>query len=430
MRILFVHQNFPGQFLHLAPALVRRGHKVHALRIANDATGLSLWQGVRIHPYAPARGSTKGIHPWIADMETKTIRGEAAWRKARELRAAEFSPDVIYAHPGWGESLFLKEVWPNARLVLFGEFFYSPEGADMGFDLEFASTDPEADRCRTQMKNLNHLAQLGNADLVVSPTRWQASRFPSPWRERIEIAHEGVDTRRLAPEPSVRLQLKDGAQLSREDEVITFVARHLEPYRGFHVFMRALAALLRARPKARVLIVGEEGVSYGAKPPGHRSWKECLLDEVGPALEEAGAGRVHFLGRLDREAFTKVLQLSTVHVYLTYPFVLSWSLIEAMSIGCAIVASDTAPVREVLTHGRDALLVDFFDGAQLVAAVNDLLEDEAGRRRLGMQARLQAVERFDLERVCLPRQLSLLERFDAASVKAAPQQPVANSRAS
>jgi glycosyltransferase involved in cell wall biosynthesis len=409
MRILLVHQNFPGQFLHLAPALVRRGHEVHALKIANGTVTPSLWRGVHVHPYAPTRGSSKGIHPWIADMETKTIRGEAAWRKARELRATGFSPDVIYAHPGWGESLFLKQVWPQARLVLLGEFFYSPEGADMGFDPEFASADAGADHCRTQMKNLNHLSQLVHADLVISPTRWQASRFPMPWRDRIEIAHEGVNTRRLRPDPQVRARLKNGTELSREDEVITFVARHLEPYPGFHVFMRALPALLRSRPKAQVLVVGEEGVSYGAKPSAHGSWKECLLEELGPALDEAGAARVHFLGRLDRESFTKILQLSTVHVYLTYPFVLSWSLIEAMSIGCAIVASDTAPVREVLSDGRDALLVDFFDGAGLVERVNELLEDAVLRARLVAQARCAAIERFDLESVCLPRQLAVLE---------------------
>lgn len=408
MRILFVHQNFPGQFLHLAPALAARGHEVQALRITPKAQATTLWRGVLVHSSAPQRGSAQAIHPWLSDLETKFIRGEAAWHKARALKADGFTPDLIYTHPGWGESLFLKEVWPGARLVLFGEFFYTAEGADMDFDPEFRRADPGEDRCRLQARNLNQLSQLTQADLLISPTRWQASTYPSPWREAIQVVHDGIDTQALRPDPGVRAAFKDGRTLTREHEVITFVARHLEPYRGFHIFMRALPALLKARPQAHVLIVGEDGVSYGSPPPRHRHWRERMLEEVGPQIPAADEGRVHFLGRLDRAAFTRVLQLSRVHVYLTYPFVLSWSLIEAMSIGCSIVGSDTAPVREVLADGHNALLVDFFDAQGLVRRVEELLDDWAQAQRLSAQARRSAVERFDLTRVCLPRQLSLL----------------------
>jgi glycosyltransferase involved in cell wall biosynthesis len=408
LRILFVHQNFPGQFLHLAPALAARGHEVQALRITPKAQATTLWRGVLVHSSAPQRGNAQAIHPWLSDLETKFIRGEAAWHMARALKAGGFTPDVIYAHPGWGESLFLKEVWPCARLVLFGEFFYTAEGADLGFDPEFQCADPGEDRCRLQARNLNQLSQLALANLVISPTRWQASTYPSPWREAIEVVHDGIDTQALRPEPGVRAAFKDGSALTREDEVITFVARHLEPYRGFHTFMRALPALLKTRPQAHMLIVGEDGVSYGSPPPGYRHWRERMLDEVGPQISPADARRVHFLGRLERAAFTRVLQLSRVHIYLTYPFVLSWSLIEAMSIGCSIVASDTAPVREVLADGHNALLVDFFDAQALVRRVEELLDDWAQAQRLSAQARRSAMEWFDLTRVCLPRQLSLL----------------------
>lgn len=408
MRILFVHQNFPGQFLHLAPALAARGHEVQALRITPKTQASTRWRGVLVHSSAPQRGSSQAIHPWLGDLETKFIRGEAAWQQARALKAGGFTPDVIYAHPGWGESLFLKEVWPGARLVLFGEFFYAAEGADMGFDPEFQRTDPGEDRCRLQARNLNQLSQLTQADLVISPTRWQASTYPSPWREAIEVVHDGIDTQALRPEPGVHAAFKDGRRLTRQDEVITFVARHLEPYRGFHSFMRALPALLAALPRAHVLIVGEDGVGYGAPPPRHRHWRAHMLDEMGHRLGTEQAARVHFLGRLDRAAFTRVLQLSRVHVYLSYPFVLSWSLIEAMSIGCAIVASDTAPVREVIAHGQQGLLVDFFEAAQLVQRIGELFDDPALAQRLSAQARRSAVESFDLQRICLPRQLALL----------------------
>lgn len=345
----------------------------------------------------------------MADFETKVIRGEAAWRKALELQRAGFEPDVIYAHPGWGESLFLKEVWPRARLVLFGEFYYASEGADTGFDPEFAPGSQDEDRCRVQMKNLNQLAQLQVADLVISPTRWQASRYPQPWGDRIEVVHDGIDTDALRPDPHVKAKLADGRELTRDDEVITFVARNLEPYRGFHVFMRALPALLRTRPKAHVLIVGEDGVSYGAAPRQHRSWREFMLAEMGSQVNAEDAARVHFLGRVPRDAFTRILQLSTVHVYLTYPFVLSWSLLEAMSMGCVVVGSNTPPVREAIEDGEQGLLVDFFDAGALVKAVDRLLEDGVLRKRLSTGARVRARERYDLNRCCLPRQIVLLE---------------------
>lgn len=235
----------------------------------------------------------------------------------------------------------------------------------MGFDPEFAASDPEADACRLQMKNLNHLAHLDQADGGLSPTRWQADTFPSPWRERIAVAHDGIDTDMLSPDPAAVLTWRAPGtervhRWTRDDEVITFVARHLEPYRGFHVFMRALPDLLRERPRAQVLIVGDEGAGYGAAAPAGCTWRGLFSNEVRPRISEEDWARVHFLGRLERQDFTRLLKVSRVHVYLSYPFVLSWSLIEAMSVGACIVASDTAPVREVLTDQEQGRLVNFF----------------------------------------------------------------------
>lgn len=388
--------------------MAARGHEVHALRIAK-APNTTTWKGGVVHSYNPQRGSSKEIHPWLIDLETKVIRGEAAWRKATELKKAGIEPDVIYAHPGWGESLFLKEVWPHAKLVLFGEFYYAAEGADSSFDPEFPPSIANEEWCRLQTKNLNQLAQFQLADIAISPTHWQAGRYPMPWRDRIQVVHDGIDTAALRPDPHVKAKLADGCELTRDHEVITFVARHLEPYRGFHIFMRALPALLRARPKAHVLVVGEDGVSYGQPPPAHRNWREYMLAEMGSQISTEGARRVHFVGRLQRDAFTRVLQLSAVHIYLTYPFVLSWSLLEAMSVGCAIVASDTAPVREVIDDEEQGLLVNFFDADQLVRSVDRLLEDSDFRGRLGLHARDRIQERYDLRRTCLPRQLKLIE---------------------
>jgi glycosyltransferase involved in cell wall biosynthesis len=275
----------------------------------------------------------------------------------------------------------------------------------MGFDAEFAAPNGAADACRMQMKNLNNLAHLDQADAAISPTQWQADTFPAHWRQRIHVIHDGIDTDALQPRSDVQFKLPDGNPLTRKDEVVTYVARHLEPYRGFHVFMRALSDLLRQRPHARIVIVGEEGNGYGAAAPQGTSWRQVFTDEVRGRISDADWARVHFVGRLSRPDFTSLLQLSRVHVYLSYPFVLSWSLLEAMSAGCCIVASDTAPVREAITCGEHGRLVGFFDQAGLVARIVDLLADPAERDRLGAQARQRAIERYDLQKVCLPEQL-------------------------
>jgi len=411
MNILFIHQNFPGQFKFLAPALVQHGHTVVAMTM--QKVEAKAWQGVKLVPYAASRGTTPNVHPWVADFETKTIRGEACFRAALQMKAQGFTPDVILAHHGWGESLFLKEVWPQAKLAIYCEFFYHPQGADMGFDPEFPSKDA-GEACRLRLKNLNNLLHFEVADAGLSPTHWQAGTFPERFRDKITVVHDGIDTRVVVPNPKVSLTLNGQLTLTRHDEVITFVNRNLEPYRGFHIFMRALPEILKRRPKARVLIVGGNGVSYGAAPSperhgGLQTWCQIYTAEVRPQISDADWARVHFLGNVPYQHFIPLLQLSTVHVYLTYPFVLSWSLLEAMSVGCAIVASDTQPLHEAIQHDETGRLVDFFDVAGLANEVCKLLDDPAARQRLGQNARQFAQANYDLQTVCLPRQLAWVE---------------------
>lgn len=407
MKILFVHQNFPGQFVHLAPAL--------AADAANEVVALSmqknppaLWNGVKVFSYQVARGTSAETHPWLADSEPKVIRGEAAMRAALQLREQGFVPDVIIAHPGWGESLFLKSVWPKAKLGIYAEFFYHASGADVGFDPEFSSDNIEQ-ACKIQLKNINNLLHIEMADAAISPTHWQASTFPSAFRERISVIHDGINTDLIAPNPGVALNLGGDLTLTREDEVITFVNRNLEPYRGYHIFMRALPQILAQRPNARVLIVGGDDVSYGAKSATGKSWKEIFLSEVITQLPESALKRIHFLGNIPYQHFIPLLQLSRVHVYLTYPFVLSWSLLEAMSAGCAIVASNTQPLHEAIRQNETGRLVDFFDVAALTQEVCDLLDQPEERQRLGENARRFACEFYDLQRVCLPAQLEWVQ---------------------
>lgn len=399
MRILFVHQNFPGQFKHLAPELAKNKNQVIALSMT-DSHRLAIPQ-VQVIQYQANRSTSTQIHPWVADFETKVIRGHAAFNAAINLKNQGFSPDVIVAHPGWGESMFLKEVWPNAQLGIYCEFYYHTEGADTNFDAEFSS-NLDIDRCRVQIKNANSAVHFPLAKAGISPTHWQASTFPDIFRSKISVIHDGIDTELIRPRPDVRLQIKKGTEFTKNDEIITFVNRNLEPYRGYHSFMRALPSILKARPNAHVLIVGGDDVSYGSRPLNGQKWKNIFLDEV---RENLDLSRVHFLGNLPYEHYIAVMQLSSVHVYLTYPFVLSWSLLEAMSIGAAVVASNTAPVLEAIKDGETGLLVDFFNKDSLVAAVVSLLENPQERARLGRAARDFARKNYDLKTICLPRQI-------------------------
>jgi glycosyltransferase involved in cell wall biosynthesis len=403
MNILFIHQNFPAQFKHLAPGLVAAGHEVSALILSKTKT--ERWLGVNIIKYSLDRGNAENVHAWALDFESKVIRGEACLNACLKLRSGGFIPDVIVAHPGWGESLFVKEVWPDVNLKLYCEFFYHSQGADVGFDSEF-SLGNEGNAGRVALKNANILLQFQSADAGVCPTHWQASTFPKHIREKITVIHDGIDTQVLKPRPDVQFCLDTGQTITREDEVITFVNRALEPYRGFHVFLRSLPVLLLERANAQVLIVGEEGVSYGGQPPGNTSWKKIFIDEVFPKLTGSQRARIHFLGTIPFNRFVSLLQVSRVHVYLTYPFVLSWSLLEAMSVGCSIVASDTKPLHEAITHNETGLLVDFFDPEALAESVCSLLDDSARRAKFGVRAREFARTTYDLETVCMPKQMA------------------------
>jgi glycosyltransferase involved in cell wall biosynthesis len=407
--ILFIHQNFPGQFKHLAPALAARGHQVKALAITGQAVA-----GVELIQYKPQRGTSSHIHPWVAEFETKVIRGEACGQAMLALRQAGFTPDLIVAHPGWGESLFAKDVWPASKLLSFLEFYYASQGTDVGFDPEFARTG-FAEDARLRLKNANNLLALEASDWGLSPTAWQRSSLPRFFHDQVSVIFDGIDTDVVKPNKAVSLQIGKAEapddqrhHLQVGDEVITFVNRNLEPYRGYHVFMRALPAVLKARPNARVLIVGGDGVSYGAKPPEGMTWKQRFLDEVQAQLDMS---RVHFLGNIPYQSFLRLLQISACHVYLTYPFVLSWSCIEAMAAGCLIIGSRTPPVMEAIRDRENGLLVDFFDTDALSKRMIEVLSEPRAYEALRASARRDAIERYDLKNVCLPQQIQLVERL-------------------
>ncbi|MBI3505457.1 MAG: glycosyltransferase [Proteobacteria bacterium] len=398
--ILFIHQNFPGQYLHLAPALAARGHKVRSLSIRRNAP----LPGVTGEIYAPTRGTTREAHPWAQDFETKILRGEACARAIEGLVASGFVPDIVCSNPGWGEPLFVKDVLPDAHLHLYLEYLYYTRGGDTGFDPEF-SPDSVQTRAHARAKRAAQLLAVDAMDSAVAPTRWQRDTFPEALRGRIDVCFDGVDTGRVKPDPAAVLE-HEGRTFRAGQPIVTFVSRNLEPYRGFHIFMRALPKLLAAAPDAQVLIVGGDGVSYGRAPADGVSFRKRFLDELGERIDRA---RVHFLGTLAYDKFVRVLQVSAVHTYLTYPFVLSWSMIEAMAAGCLVVGSATGPVEEVIADGVNGRLVDFFDTDALAGTLAAALRDPAANRTLRANARQTACERYDLA-ACLAGQIGLVEK--------------------
>jgi glycosyltransferase involved in cell wall biosynthesis len=322
-------------------------------------------------------------HLYLRQTEASTLHGQAAARAMLQMKRSGFSPDTILAHPGWGETLFAKDVFPNARLVHPCEWYYNAEGADLGFDPEFPLSFD--DRARIRMWNAQHTLDLIQCDAAVSPTHWQRSRYPEILRPKIVVQHEGIDTENLGPDPTAVVTTPSGTVLRAGDPVITYVARNLEPYRGFHVFMRALEKIQQADPRCHALIVGGDEVSYGKRPEGAKNWREKMLAEV-----KLDPTRTHFMGRIPRAQYLKVLQVSAAHVYLTYPFVLSWSLLEAMACGAPIVASDTAPVRDVVRHGQNGQLVNFFDVQEAATKALDTLQSREQQVVLRKQARADA----------------------------------------
>ena len=408
MRLLFVHQNFPGQYLHIARHLAQTGrHEIVFITEPNE----NRLGGVRKVPYRPPAPATPGaVHEAARDFDTAMRRAESVAVTARSLRQLGFAPDAIIGHHGWGELLNLPDVWPDAPILGYLEFFYRLVGADVDFDPEFPM-QPEAFG-RVRAKNAVNLLALGLEKQGQSPTEWQRSTYPDWAQPRIALLREGADLDLCRPDPEAWRSVLEvgGLRIAPEDKLVTYVARDLEPYRGFHIVMRALPRLLKARKDIKVVLVGGDGVSYGALPP-RGTWRQQMLEEIGDGLDIT---RVVLPGRIDYDLYRRMLQRSDAHVYLTYPFVASWSLREALAMGCAVIGSDTTPVREFVTPGETGLLVPFHDPAALADSVLRVLGDRALARRLREGARRFAGDRLDL-RETLAGYVALIARMAGAA---------------
>ncbi|MBT0963457.1 glycosyltransferase family 4 protein [Denitromonas iodatirespirans] len=404
MRFLFVHQNFPGQFRHVAQALAEdpRHEVVGIGDVRTVKPGRAMHPRLQVVAYPSPRGGGQQTHPYLRNFEGQVRRGQKLFRAAMQLKATGFVPDVVVVHPGWGEALFLRELFPAARHIHYCEYFYRADGGDVGFDPEFPVTVDG--RAGVHVKNSAQLLGLTQCDAGISPTLWQRSRYPAEYQPRIRVLHEGIDTARARPDAQAVLAV-GGRRFRAGDEIVTFVARNLEPYRGFHGFMRALPGLQALRPAAQILIVGGDEVSYGRRLPAGESYRQKYRAEIADRID---ASRIHFLGKLPYDDYLKVLQVSAAHVYLTYPFVLSWSMLEAMACGCLVVASATAPVQEMIVDGENGLLTDFFDADMLARKVAGALADPQAHAPIRARARAFVVQNHDLRTHCLPAWVDFL----------------------
>lgn len=401
MHALFVHRNFPAQFGHIAAHLVReRGWECTFV----SETEPGVVAGIRKIQYRPRGGATDATHYFARTFENAVAHAHGVYEALEPLRD-ELRPDVVVGHSGFGSTLFLPELWPDTPLAGYFEYFYRPHGSDLDFRPDFPPL-PE-DVLRSRARNAMIMLDLEQCRAGYSPTHWQRNLFPEAYRAKIRVVHDGVDLELWHPRDQAAARADLG--LDPEALVVTYVSRGLESMRGFDIFMRAARLVCEADARAVCLVVGDDRVAYGGdlKHVGGQSFKEHVLAEGGYDLE-----RIRFLGQIPPAKLAQVLSAGDVHVYLTVPFVLSWSLLDAMACGCAVVASDTEPVREVVRHGENGILVDFFDHEGLAAATLDVAGSPAAYAHLRRAAEETVRADYSLD-VTLPRLAGLYEGLTA-----------------
>ena len=400
MNILFVHQNFPGQYRELFQWLIAQGG--HQIVFLTQRKGVPAVKGARIIEYAAHHKPADSAYAPTKYWEECTGNGLGAAFAAQKLAAAGFRPDIILGNVGWGELTFLKQVWADVQIIGFFEYYFLAQGGSVGFDPEFPASDHAP--FFMHARNAVNFANFQTVDLGQSPTFFQRDTYPTNFHDKIYVCHDGIRTDRLVPNPHARVPLSRlGRAVTRDDEIFTYMSRNMEPVRGFHKFMRALPQILAERPNARALIIGGNEVSYGKASDAQGGYRAEMEREIGARVDW---DRVHFLGKVPYAAYQQIIQISRAHVYLTVPFVLSWSSMEAMSMGATIIASDTAPVREVMKHGENALLVDFHDHNALAAQVMEVLARPEGFSQLGQAARAHMIANYDFATKCLPTHIA------------------------
>lgn len=398
MKILFVHRGFPGQFKYLAAALTLDPNN-EIFFLTEDEIGSI--NGVNKIVHKVKTGTHEAYNSYSKNYDIAIERALETAEQAEILKNNGFKPDIIYGFSGWGSSMFIKDVFPDVPFICYCEWYLNPEGAHLGFD---GTKLGLKERAKLRCDNAHVLTTLALCDGGISPTHWQKSQFPKEFQDKISVVHDGVDVGLFEPNKDVKFIIKDkNIELTTKDEVITYGTRGLEPTRGFPQFMEAVAKLLKKRPKAHFIIAGEDIVCYSHKTTG--TYKKQMLKQF-----DIDLNRVHFVGTLPYNDYAKFLQVSSCHVYLTYPFVLSWSILDALSTGCLVVGSNTAPVTEVIEDNFNGLLAEFFNVNQLVEKIEYALENKDRMEEIRKNARQSMLDKYDLIRT-VPQQIRFLQGF-------------------
>lgn len=415
MKILFIHPNMPGQYKHLARIMAEDPNN-KVVFITKEKPDISIPNVTKVE-YKVTREVQPETHRYLINLERAIFQGQEVWRVCKQLKQRGFVPDIVIMHPGWGDGLFIKDIFHGVPVLSFLEFYYSAYGADVSYiKPDYIATAPvtvsEDDNPRVRIKNACNLFNLEICDWGVSPTHWQNIQNPELFRSKISVLHDGIDTDAVTAPAGNEAVIVGNKRLTAQDEVITYIARNFEPYRGFPTAMRAFKEIQKRRPNAHIVCVGADSVSYGANPPAGTTFRRMMLEETQPDMS-----RLHFLGYLKHTDMLNVLKISSAHIYLTVPFVLSWSMMESMASECVLIGSDTPPVREALEHERNGLLVDFYDHMAIADLIDKIFAHPKRMKHLGKAARQTIVEQYALKKL-LPLHLKLIH--DVASGKTPP----------
>jgi glycosyltransferase involved in cell wall biosynthesis len=403
-KILFIHQNFPGQYKNLAPELAKdKNYEISSLSMKKH----KVIPDINQHVYSIEKGNSLDIHKFAVEFETKIIRADACANKAKELKDNGYYPDLIVGHSGWGELLFLKEVWPKTKFLTYVEFNYTLENSDIDFDPTVFMDKSPYTRRKLIARNSPFYSQYFLSDKMITPTHFQRNTFPSIFKKNIDVIQEGIDTNLLKPKKDSALKINN-ITLTDKSKVVLFVSRTLEPYRGYHSFIRSIPGILDKHPDAYILLIGGDDGGYGASPETGTTHRENFFNEI---KDKVDTSRIFFLGYVDYEILVTCFNVSSVHVYLTYPFVLSWSMLESMSCGSLILGSNTGPVTEVIKDNINGLLVDFFDYDAISKKINNILEKPEDYLNIRAKARETIIKEYDLWSVCIPKHKNLVEQM-------------------
>ncbi len=392
MHVLFVHQNFPAQFGHIAQYLVQN-HDFRCTFVTNQRVGAV--DGIDVLHYEPQGGATARTHYCSRTFENAVAHAHGVYRACRRRR--ELRPDLIVGHSGFGSTLFLREVF-DCPIINYFEYFYRPRGSDLDFRPE--AKPQELDVLRSYCRNGMLLLDLENCDTGYAPTKWQKDRLPDAYSYKVEVIFDGIDTTIWRPSSDRLSPVREGTRL------VTYVARGLESMRGFDIFMRIAKRIYEQFPNVMFAVVGEDRVAYGGdhKVTAGKSFKDHVLSQ-----DNYDVSKFVFTGRVQPLFLARLLSASDVHIYLTVPFVLSWSLFNALACGATVLASDTEPVREIIKHGETGLLADFFDVDALAELAITVLRDPSEFRHLGTAGLEMVQQNYSLEKT-LPKMLELYQR--------------------